>query len=130
MAEHSFVTGVTLPKPLRRVLYQFSGWIEREEMTAQNRYDSAVELVWLWLEKKTKDMTTVSQAVEQNAQKKGDLDLSYNNSIRLRTATVEEGERRRWGMSFSHPDIGVATRFWETYGGREKRQCLCGFSWY
>lgn len=110
---YPIVTGVRLPKPLRRVLYQFSGWVEQEEMTTQNRFDSAVELMWLWLQKKTGDMTVVAEVVEKNA-KKNDLDISYNNSIRLRTATVLEEASVQWGMSFSHPDISVPTRVWET----------------
>lgn len=111
MDTHLYVTGVPLPKSLRRVLYQINAEIKNDKMTPLCCYESAKECIWLWLEKKTIDMPDLSKVVSD----RNDLiNLSYNNSIRVKTASIEDEDHKLWGMSFSHPDVSIPTQIWET----------------
>lgn len=111
MNTHLYVTGVPLPKSLRRVLYQINVNIENSEMPSSSCYESAKECIWLWLEKKTKDMPALSKMV---AERNDSIDLLYNNSIHMKTAFIEDEGCIQWGMSFSHPDMSTPTQIWET----------------
>ncbi len=115
MSVNSYITGVTLRKPLRRILYQINAEVKNDEMTTASRYESAKEIIWLWLKKKTAEMPELAEKVSA-VTKSGNsvVDIIYGSSVHYRTATLDIDDYHQWGMSFSHPGTRVATQIWET----------------
>lgn len=111
----SYVTGVPLHRPVRRILYQIRAEVKNDKMTGSSRYEVAKETIWLWLKKKTIEMPELAEKVS-SAMENGDnlVNIIYNGSVHIRVIALEDGECPQWGMSFSHPGIDVPTQVWET----------------
>lgn len=115
MGVASYITGVPLHRPLRRILYQISAEVKNDEMTAVSRYESAKETIWLWLKKKTEEMPELAEKVA-SAMENGDnlVNIIYGGSVHVRVIALENDECSQWGMSFSHPGVDIPTQIWET----------------